>query len=52
MEETNIKRIKTNNKMFLLMETTGMLMKILEVVKKLEQKMVKRKKFQDFLLLI
>jgi hypothetical protein len=37
-------------KMFPLMETTEMLMKMMEVVKKSEWKMVKRKKIQDLLL--
>jgi hypothetical protein len=48
MEETNIKRIKTLKKLVLLMETTKTVMKMKEVVKKLEQKMVKRKKSKTF----
>ncbi len=40
----------TAKKMFLLMETTETVMKMMEVVKKLEWKMAKKKKIQDLLL--
>jgi hypothetical protein len=43
MEEAIIKRMETLEKNIPLMETTEMLMKMIEVVKKSKKKMVKRK---------
>jgi hypothetical protein len=52
MKEKTIKGIKKLKKILPLMETTGTVMKMTKVVKKLERKMVKRKKIQDLLLSI
>jgi hypothetical protein len=52
MKEKYMKGMKKLKKMFPRMERTGTVMKMTEVVKKLERKMAKRKKFQDLLLSI